>query len=219
MSAPNQLDGPRLPPRSGVARSLLVLLHGYGADGRDLMDLAHVWSDILPDTAFVAPHAPDPCGQAPVGRQWFALDDLDLRRLALGVEGALPMLDRFLDAECTRWGVAPDRLALAGFSQGTMMALGVMSRRSTPPAAVIGFSGLLAHPPAQGSAKPCPVCLIHGTEDSLVPPEALFASAYGLAAAGIPAEWHLCPGLGHGIDARGLSIAGSVLADALAPKP
>lgn len=213
------LDGPRQPPRSGAADALIVLLHGYGADGRDLMDLAHVWADLLPGAAFAAPHAPEPCGQAPVGRQWFALDDFDPRSLALGVESALPALARFLQAECVRWRVPPERLALVGFSQGTMMALGMMTRLSAPPAAVVGFSGLLASPPSNALAVPFPVCLIHGALDSLVPPEALFASAYGLAGAGLPAEWHLCPELDHGIDGRGLSIAGDVLARALATKP
>lgn len=214
-----RLDGPRQPPRSGQADALVVLLHGYGADGRDLMDLAQVWADLLPGAAFAAPHAPEPCGQAPVGRQWFALDDFDPRSLALGVESALPALAHFLDSECIRWGVSPGRLALVGFSQGTMMALGMMTRLPVPPAAVVGFSGLLAGPPSAPPADPFPVCLIHGAQDSLVPPEALFASAFGLMDSGIPAEWHLCPDLDHGIDARGLSIAGDILAHALAGKP
>lgn len=216
-----RLDGPRLPPRSGApADSLVVLLHGYGADGRDLIDLGSAWADLLPGTAFAAPHAPEPCAQAPVGRQWFALDDMDLRRLAIGVDSAAPALQRFLASECAHWGVARDRLALVGFSQGAMMALGVMTHLAAPPAAVIGLSGLWAGPRSTEAVRAAsPVCLIHGTEDSVVPPEALFASAYGLAGAGIPVEWHLCPGLGHGIDGRGLAIAGAVLADAFEPGP
>nr|WP_127090616.1 phospholipase [Aquabacter cavernae] len=216
----HDLDGPRLAPRSGEANALVVLLHGYGADGRDLIDLAEEFGGRLPHAAFVAPHAPEPCAQAPVGRQWFALDDLDLRSLALGVTAAAPALERFLAAEGARWGVPPHRVALLGFSQGAMMALGVMGRLAVPPAAVIGLSGLWAGPrPETPPAAPPPICLIHGTQDEVVPVEALFSSAMGLMGAGFPAEWHLCPGLGHGIDGRGLAITGDFLARTLAGNP
>ncbi|MBA4790346.1 MAG: dienelactone hydrolase family protein [Rhizobiales bacterium] len=214
-----ETDTPRLPPRSGgPADSLVVLLHGYGADGRDLLDLADAFGDLLPGAAFAAPHAPEPCAQAPVGRQWFALDDLDPRRLAMGVDSAVPALVRVLEDERARWGVAPDRVALVGFSQGAMMALGAMLRLPAPPAAVVALSGLWAGPrPQTPPAALPPVCLIHGMEDEVVPAGALLASAVGLSEAGIPVEWHLCPGLGHGIDARGLGLTGAFLHQGLAP--
>ena len=119
------LDGPRLEPRGGDAKRLVVFLHGYGADGNDLIDIGRAWQEMLPDTAFVSPHAPEPCGQAPVGKQWFALTFRDPDERWVGVNKAAPALDAFLDNELERWKLPPTALALVGFSQGTMMALHV----------------------------------------------------------------------------------------------
>ncbi len=215
------LDGPRLAPRSGGAPdSLVVLLHGYGADGRDLIDIGAAWAERLPGAAFVAPHAPDPCGQAPVGRQWFPLAQMDLKEMARGVEMAAPGITRFLAAELERLALPARRLALVGFSQGSMMALQVALDMAQAPGAVVAYSGLWAGAAtgkarAQGGPVP-PVLLLHGTEDEVIPADALFASAYGLAAAGVPAEWHLSPGLGHGIDEEGLAIGEDFIARYLA---
>ena len=214
-----ELDGPRLPPRSGTARQLVVLLHGYGADGNDLIELGQVWQQLLPQAAFVAPHAPEPCGQAPIGRQWFPLTFRDPNERWVGVNNAAPMLERFLDAELGKHGLPPSALALVGFSQGTMMSLHVGLRRATPPAAIVGYSGLLVEPPdgnleafaAEIKARP-PVLLIHGDRDDLIPPQALFQATQTLAALEVPVEWHLSPGLGHGIDAEGLRHGGEFLA-------
>lgn len=214
------LDGPRLPPRAGGrADSLVVLLHGYGADGRDLIDLGKAWGKVLPRTAFVSPHGPDPCAQAPVGRQWFPLTSLDPHDLARGVAGAAPILRRFLQEELDAHGLDATRLALVGFSQGTMMALDVATSDVLRPAAVVGYSGAWVGAGGGGSvqvAEPPPILLVHGTADEVIPAGALFGSAYGLAAAGVPVEWHLCHGLGHGIDPEGLGIGGDFLARALA---
>ena len=127
-----QLDGPRLEPTSGPARQLVVFLHGYGADGNDLIDIGRAWQGLLPHAAFVSPHAPEPCGQAPVGRQWFPLTFRDPNERWIGANKAAPMLDKFLDAELKRRNLPPSALALVGFSQGTMMALhvGLAARRS-----------------------------------------------------------------------------------------
>jgi phospholipase/carboxylesterase len=137
-----ELDGPRLNPRSGAARQLVVFLHGYGADGNDLIDIGRAWQQYLPQAAFVSPHAPEPCGQAPVGRQWFPLTMRDPNERWLGVNKAAPGLYRFLDAELERHKLPASALALVGFSQGTMMALHVGLRRITAPAAIVGYSGL-----------------------------------------------------------------------------
>ena len=142
-----ELDGPRLSPRSGTARQLVIFLHGYGADGNDLIEIGRAWQPLLPDAAFVSPHAPEACGQAPVGRQWFALTFRDPNERWVGVNKAAPVLERFIDAELARHRLPPQALALVGFSQGTMMALHVGLRRAVAPAAIVGYSGLLVVPP------------------------------------------------------------------------
>jgi len=224
---PAELDGPRLAPRSGPARQLVVFLHGYGADGNDLIELGRAWQSLLPQAAFVSPHAPEPCGQAPTGRQWFALTFRDPNERWIGVNKAAPLLQRFLDAELSRHQLPPSALALVGFSQGTMMALHVGLRRATAPAAIVGYSGLLVEPPdnvspeafaAEITSRP-PVLLVHGDRDDLIPPQALFQATQGLAALGISAEWHLSPGVGHGIDAEGLRHGGEFLARRFTLRP
>ncbi len=228
MNSPILLDGPRVAPASGTATHLVVLVHGYGADGSDLIGLAPHWQRLLPQAAFVAPNAPERIPGMPWGYQWFSLSAYDpdmLRRdpvLAPGIyqemrEGAARAaapLAAFLDAELARHRLGPDRLALVGFSQGTMMALQVGLRRHVAPAAIVGFSGALIGAdrlPAEITARP-PVLLIHGDEDEIVPVEALQAGVDGLAAAGVAVRAHVCAGLGHGIDQEGLELAGGFLA-------
>jgi phospholipase/carboxylesterase len=214
-----RLDGPRLAPRSGAAQQLVVFLHGYGADGNDLIEIGRAWQQYLPNAAFVSPHAPEPCGQAPVGRQWFPLTFRDPNERWIGVNKAAPLLGRFLDAELTRHKLPPTALALVGFSQGTMMALHVGLRRTVPPAAIVGYSGLLVVPEdvdakafaAEITSRP-PVLLVHGDRDDLIPPQALFQATQELAALGVAVEWHLSAGVGHGIDEEGLRHGGEFLA-------
>jgi len=208
------MDGPRLNPRSGKAKQLIVFLHGYGADGNDLIDIAQQWQDLLPDTAFVSPHAPDRCMQSPQGRQWFPLTMRDPDERWRGVTAARPSLDAFLDAELARHGLDGSRLSLVGFSQGTMMALHVGLRRATAPAAILGFSGVLVGPEhlAEVTSPPPPILLIHGDRDDVISPEALFVSSDALGAANIPCQWHLSSGIGHGIDSPGLMHGGLFLA-------
>jgi len=204
-------------PKSAAARSLVVLLHGYGADGNDLISIGSYWQDLLPDTVFVAPNAPDACEQNPAGRQWFGLTRMNPALLATGVAHAAPALQQFLDLELARHRLEPSRLALVGFSQGTMMSLHVGLRRSAP-AAILGFSGLLATPErltAEIKGRP-PIFLIHGDADMTLPVEASHAAFVTLAAAGIPTILHTRPGLGHGIDEAGLSAGGAFLRAAFA---
>ena len=216
-----ELEGPRLEPRSGAARQLIVFLHGYGADGNDLIDIGRAWQALLPDTAFVSPHAPEPCGQAPVGKQWFALTFRDPNERWLGVNQATPVLERFLETELKRRNLPASALALVGFSQGTMMALHTGLRRASPPFAIVGYSGLLVGPPEAEMEKFAPeiksrppVLLVHGDQDDLIPAQALFHASSGLAALGIPVEWHLSHGIGHGIDQEGIRHGGEFLARA-----
>jgi phospholipase/carboxylesterase len=213
-----ELDGPRLEPRSGPARQLVVFLHGYGADGNDLIEIGRAWQGLLPGTAFVSPHAPRPCGQAPVGREWFPLTFRNSEERWIGVNQAAPILESFLDAELKLRNLPPSALALVGFSQGTMMSLHVGLRRAVAPAAIVGYSGMLVMPEnvqanafaAEIRSRP-PVLLIHGDADQLIPVQALFHAAQGLATLDVPAEWHISAGIGHGIDQEGLRQGGEFL--------
>ena len=213
------IDGPRIAPRSGTAKQLVVFLHGYGADGNDLIDIGRAWQPILPDTAFISPHAPEPCGQAPVGRQWFGLTFRDPDERWVGVNQAAPMLQEFLDAELQRRQLPPDALALVGFSQGTMMSLHTGLRRKVAPKAIVASSGMLIMPndgppetvESEITARP-PVLLIHGDRDELIPVQALFHASSSLQALDVPVEWHISHGIGHGIDQEGLRHGGEFLA-------
>ncbi|MFC7398575.1 alpha/beta hydrolase [Chelatococcus sp. GCM10030263] len=212
------LNGPRLPAKSGTAKQLVVFLHGYGADGSDLIEIGRQWQPWLPDAAFVSPHAPEPCAGAPMGRQWFPLTFRDPNERWRGVCHAGPTLDAFLDAELARHQLSPDKLALVGFSQGTMMALHVGLRRQIAPAAVLGYSGLFVEPEASvpdpaadGPFARPPVLLVHGDADEVIPAAALFLSANALAKRDVACEWHLSTGIGHGIDGEGLRHGGLFL--------
>jgi len=215
----SELDGPRLEPRSGAAKKLVVFLHGYGADGKDLIEIGRAWQQFLPDAAFVSPHAPEPCAGAPMGRQWFPLTFRDPDERWKGVNAAAPALNRFLDAELARRKLPASALALVGFSQGTMMALQVGLRRATAPAAIVGYSGLFVLPnnaepdavAAEIKSRP-PVLLVHGDQDDLIPVEALFHATQALAALEVPTEFHISAGIGHGIDQEGLRHGGEFLA-------
>ena len=207
------IDGPRIAPASGPATSLVVFLHGYGADGNDLIDIGRMLAPVLPETAFVSPHAPQPCAEAPVGRQWFPLAGGDPHLLRQGVLSAAPALDAFLDAELAAHHLADDRLALVGFSQGAMMALQVGPRRPGRIAGIVGYSGLLAGPQhlaAELRHRP-PVLLLHGDADPIIPVMALQAAVEALGETGFPLEWHVRPGLQHGIDQEGLSLGAGFL--------
>jgi len=204
------IDGPRLQAKSGAAKQLVVFLHGYGADGNDLIELGRQWRSVLPDADFVAPHAPERCSMSPGGRQWFPLTMREPDERWRGVVAARPTLDAFLDAELARRGLDERALALVGFSQGTMMALHVGLRRKTAPRAILGYSGVFVTGPQQPGESlveqrpPPAVLLVHGEEDPMIPAEALFLSADLLAQMGLSAQWHLSAGLGHSIDNAGL---------------
>jgi phospholipase/carboxylesterase len=214
-------DSPRLAPKSGQAKQLVVFLHGLGADGRDLIDIGTMWQSWLPDAAFVAPHAPDSYDGAPVGRQWFPLTFRDPAEFWRGVNYAAPRLEAFLDAELAHHGLPASKLAIVGFSQGTMMALHVGLRRATAPAAIVGYSGVVVLENGKGveslqsaiRSKP-PILLVHGDQDDVVPPEMFFFTKEALAAAGVPCQWHLSRGVSHGIDEEALRHGGLFLAHA-----
>lgn len=217
------IDGPRREAASGKADSLVLLLHGYGADGNDLFGLAEPLASVLPDTAFAAPNAPERCLASPMGYQWFPIPWLDgssEQAAAAGFRRAEQTLNAFLDAEMARHGVGPERTMLVGFSQGTMMSLQIAPRRAPSLAGVVGFSGRLLEPErlaAETVSRP-PVLLIHGEQDEMVPPASMNEAREALAAAGFPVRWHMSPGIGHGIAPDGLSLAAAFLVETLHPE-
>jgi phospholipase/carboxylesterase len=215
-----QLNGPRLPAAAGKADRLVIFCHGYGADGNDLIGLGRHWQRLLPTAAFASPHAPERCAMSPMGYQWFGITRMQPEEMLRGVERAAPILNVFIDAELARLGLDGSRLALVGFSQGTMMSLHVGLRRAASPVAIVGFSGALPGPerlPAEIVSRP-PVLLVHGDADDMIPVQALHIAANGLGAAGVSVRWHVSRGVGHGIAPDGLELAGRFLADAFAGK-
>lgn len=210
------LSGPSRAPASGDAKSVVVFLHGYGADGADLIGLADVLAPALPDTQFYSPDAPERCAASPFGRQWFPISWIDGSsedEMRAGFEAARDALGGWLDALLTKHALTPDRLALVGFSQGTMMALSAARRRAEAVAGVVGFSGRMVEdgPP---QATP-PVLLAHGDLDEVIPVAALEETRAALAASGHAVNWHVSRGVGHGIAPDGLALARDFLTSRL----
>jgi phospholipase/carboxylesterase len=216
------LSGPMLAPKSGgQPKQLMVILHGYGADGQDLISLGYEWREIWPDMLFVAPNAPDVCEQNPGGFQWFPLRTNRIAGRIEGVSNARPVLVNFLIDLWSQTGISPANTVLAGFSQGAMMSLHVGTSLDQQLAAVVAFSG--AFVPADGFgdakfAKP-PVALIHGDQDGVVEPKLSKEAADALLADGFDVSLHFSRGVGHGIAPDGLAFATSFLLASLAAKP
>lgn len=204
------LHGPEMPAISGKSpKQLVVLLHGLGADGEDLISLAPMLAQHFPDAHFMAPNAPEPCDMAPYGYQWFSLREWTHEAMLLGAQRAYPILSHFLDDQLARFGLGEEKLALIGFSQGTMMALYTAPRREHACAGIVGYSGALLGVETLSDdilSRP-PVCLIHGQADQVVPFDAMAHAESRLATVGIPVETHARPALGHGIDPEGIEIA------------
>ncbi|RDE08797.1 alpha/beta hydrolase [Pelagibacterium lacus] len=219
MTEPVKLSGPMLPAASGHAKSLVVLLHGYGSDGRDLIALGQFWRDSFPDTAFIAPNAPEVCGGNPFGYQWFPLDlerDRDLSRL-VGAATAAPVITAFLEDLWAQTGLGPADTVLAGFSQGAMMALHTGLRLPTALKGIIAFSGLLVSPEklaGELQSKP-PVLLVHGDMDEVVPVIGSEAAQPVLIDLGIDARLFVSEGTGHAIGQDGLEAASRFLRERL----
>lgn len=211
----NPLSGPALPAASGKTDSLVILSHGYGSDGNDLIGLAPYWQKILPNTAFVAPNAPEPCPGNPLGYQWFPISRLDPHEIARGIEGAAPVLAGFIAEQLAKHALDATRLVLVGFSQGTMMSLHVGLRLGRPLAGILGYSGMMAAPPPAALPDAPPVMMVHGDSDDMLPQAQMHQAVRMLGQAGISAQWHVSHGVGHGIDPEGLEIGGRFVRAAL----
>lgn len=219
-----ELNGPRTGPAvEGAPQQLIVLCHGLGADGHDLIDIAAAWTHAVPHAAFAAPDAPFPCDLAPMGRQWFSVADRTPALMEQGVRRAADFLGVFIDAELARLSLPPDAYALVGFSQGAMTCLFTGLRRAVPPRAILAYSGALIAPEslvadwkmANANAS-IPVLLVHGEDDEVVPVSRSREAEADLLAAGIPVESLYCPRLGHGIDEAGMSMGALFLQRAFA---
>jgi phospholipase/carboxylesterase len=195
-----KLEGPSHAPAAGGApRQLVILLHGVGADGNDLIGLAPYWSRLLPQAAFIAPNAPYPCDMAPYGYQWFSLQDRTPSMIEAGVRATAPILTSFIDERLAELGLTERGLALVGFSQGTMMSLFTAPRRPQPVAGVLGFSGALVAPESlAGEIRSRPrTFLVHGDADEIVPFEMMGRAEAMLRENDVPVETLRRPGLGH----------------------
>ncbi len=209
----------REPLAGGRPGRLVLLLHGVGADGADLIDLAGDWAPAAPDALFLAPDAPEPYADGPTGRQWFALADRRPAVLAAAVRAGAPALRRMIADILAREAIPPERLVLMGFSQGAMMALHVGPRLETPPAGIMAYAGALLDPStlaAEATRPPPPVLLVHGAMDEVVPPVASNLAARALESLGAPTRLVLLPGLGHGLDEAALAAGAAFLREVAA---
>ena len=213
-----KLEGPSFGPQAGGKPShLVILLHGYGADGNDLIGLAPVLAPLMPDVAFHAPNAPYPCEGNPMGFQWFGISRLDPHVAAEGVRAAAPFVDAFLDDTMAKYGLDETKTVLVGFSQGTMMALHVGLRRAKQLASIVGFSGMLAGPDTLGAeikTRP-PVLLLHGDSDEMLPHMLTERATELLRQHGVEVRMHIAQGVGHGIDQTGLGHAARFIIETL----
>lgn len=206
------VNGASLQPRSSTApKQIVLLLHGYGSNGADLISMAPHWQTLLPDALFLAPNAPQRTGYGE-GYQWWPLHGFSPQALAAGAAQAQPAIDAFVDRKLAQYGLSDADLAIVGFSQGTMMALQVGLRRAAPPACIIGYSGMFVGAAGVAPAARPPVLLVHGAADPVVPVGALVTAKAGLSALGIEAETHISPGVGHTVDPAGIRLGGDFAA-------
>jgi phospholipase/carboxylesterase len=215
------LTAGRKEPQSGDTRSAVVFLHGYGANGADLLGLADPLADHLPDTLFIAPDAPENCAGSPFGYQWFPIPWIDgssEEESSRGMQQAVEDLNAFLDALMVDEDLLPEQVCLFGFSQGTMMSLHVAPRREDPVAGIVAFSGRLLEPEllADEVQSRMPILLVHGDQDDVVPVQSLPQAAEALQNAGFSDVYaHVMKGTAHGIAPDGLSVAIAFIRDQL----
>jgi phospholipase/carboxylesterase len=205
------------PLASDSPESVVIFLHGLGDSGSGgLLDIGRMWQRALPKTEFLCPDAPFVFDMAPPdfgGRQWFSLQEFTQKSIEDGVKIAAPILNDYIESIPSSRRLPPNRIALVGFSQGTMMALHVALRRKEAVAAIVGYSGRLVFGKDLLSEKLSspPVLLIHGTADAVIPFAAMAEAEQGLKAAHIDVRSLACPQLGHSIDEAGLTAGVSFL--------
>lgn len=208
-------SGPSLSPSGGGnPDSLVVLIHGYGANGEDLLSLGKAWASLLPNTIFVAPHGPFICESNPSGKQWFGLSDWDPLRILKEIQAITPAFNRYLDGLLKLYDLPPEKLALVGFSQGAMLSLHIALLRPQC-GGVVAYSGALLEDPTEFKIAHPPVLLVHGTEDQVLPASFSETAESRLKTIGVPVTLSLLPNLDHGIDERGLAMGGAFLKDRL----
>ncbi len=214
-----QLAGPHRPPASGGAPdSLIVMLHGRGANGDDLIGLADFLSPALPNVAFHSPNAPNPLPEGgPASYQWYQRDPTE-DRLG-GLHAIEPVVNEFIDGLLEDTGLEASRCVLLGFSQGSIVSIHTAPRRSSQVAGVVAFSGAMitGDTLAKELASRPPFVLIHGTEDQVLPVGGTEAAGRAFEEVGVPVSVHLLPDLAHGIDRRGLDIAADFIRSVLPP--
>jgi len=214
------LDGPSFGPLAGGdPTGLVVLCHGLGSDGFDLIGLAPIWAPAAPGALFRSPHAPERCEGSPTGYQWFPLWDRTPAMLVQGVASGAKALGGFIDAELTRLKLPADAYVLMGFSQGAMTALHAGLTRPTPPRAILAFSGALLDTSVLATPPRPLVLLVHGADDQVVPAESSRLAARAITAAGGKVELLIVPGLGHGIDEASLMTGFRVLREVFGGTP
>lgn len=212
-------SGPSLAPASGKKpTSIVVLIHGYGANGDDLLSLGNAWAELLPDTLFVAPHGPTVCEMNPAGNQWFDLRDWDPGRIIKEVQNLTPAFNQYLDNLLKANDLSNDKLALVGFSQGAMLAMHIGLHRPQCAGVVAYSGGFLEDPKELIIARP-PILLVHGDQDDVIGHSFSEQAEERFKSLGIPVNLSILTGLGHGIDPRGLAIGGKFLKDHLYKNP
>ena len=212
------VNGSSLQPLSGGSpKQIVLLLHGYGSSGADLIALAPHWQRDLPDALFLAPNAPQQLSYLSSVYQWWSLSAFTPQALASGATSAAPAIEAFIDRKLHQYGLTDASLAIVGFSQGTMMALHVGLRRPLKVAAIVGYSGMLTggHKLSHLPITRPPVLLVHGSADPVVPVAALHAAKTELEHLGIDVTAHVSPGVGHSVDPVGLKMGGNFVTKAL----
>jgi phospholipase/carboxylesterase len=200
------LSGPSVSPVSGIVKKIVIFLHGYGATGDDLIDIADSWSSRLPNTLFVAPHAPEMCETSAFGRQWFGLSDFNPLNIRQGLDTAAPILVKYINTLMTEHKLTAKDIALVGFSQGAILALDIIFHIKGL-GGIIGYSGAF-YPPAtlDHPNDPPKILLVHGTNDTVVPYAAMLHAQTQLDLFDVTVTPHTCNGVGHTIDSSGIRV-------------
>jgi len=209
MSDLPELSGPEAAPASGgPAKQMIIFVHGYGANGEDLISLSRYYAQVAPDAAFISPDAPYRCDGAPMGFQWYDVWMKDPAERLAAIRSSGEVFDNFVTGQLARHGLSEDKLVLIGFSQGTMMSLFTAPRRENAIAGIVGYSGRMESADtlkAEIRSKP-PVVMVHGDSDELLAVSEMETAAATLRDCGVEIDTHIRPGLGHGIDEEGIRV-------------